>query len=130
MEVDTYFGTTDTQPDCDKAEGLFTLCPMHMGEYLQVLPCQPSGNPATQLAWKINLQQGNIAVGYTFPCSVQRCLMLGATVSPLHRASKPTPVLGGLLSSTPLEGNILTQREKSWNSSQEGRICPSLLCPG
>lgn len=101
MEADTFVGTTDPQPDCDEAEGSFTLCPVHTGEYLQVLPCQPSGNPATQQARKKDLQQESITTVYIFPSSLQGCLMLGATVSPPHRAVSQTLHLVGFSPALP-----------------------------
>lgn len=36
------------------------------------------------------MQHRNISMGYSFPGSAQRCLMLGATVSPLHGAVSQT----------------------------------------
>lgn len=101
MEADTFVGTADPQPDCDKTEGSFTLCPVHMGEYLQVLPCQPSGHPATQQARKKDLQQESITTVYTFPSSAQRFLTLGATVSPLHGAVSQTLHLMGFSPALP-----------------------------
>lgn len=65
------------------------------GNICRSYPANPQATLQPNRLRKKDLQQENIATVYAFPSSMQRCLMMGATVALLHEAMSQTLCLVG-----------------------------------